>query len=154
MVRKFPTFYSEWKKRTTSGGSPQFPNGFSGKLLFHLIFNRKFRIFWLNGKHPLSSEDYEFLMSLFLTYGSGKQVSKLACPKGKLELEFLSSPAIQRLIIKLPFNLRAWRRLVDHIMETEERNVTFSDLAEFVDNEARVTDNPVFGKILEDAKPK
>ena len=46
MVRKFPTFRSERKKRTTSGGSPQFPNGFSGKLLFHLTF-------WLNGKHPL-----------------------------------------------------------------------------------------------------
>ena len=56
MVRKFPTFRSEQKKRTTctSGGSPQFPNGFSGKLLFHLTFNRNFRIFWLNGKHPLS----------------------------------------------------------------------------------------------------
>ena len=51
MVRKFPTFPSERKKRTTSWGSPQFPNGFSGKLLFHLTFNRNFRIFWLNGKH-------------------------------------------------------------------------------------------------------
>ena len=27
---------------------------------------------------------------------------------------------------------------VDHIMETERRSVTFSDLAEFVHNEARV----------------
>ena len=52
MVRKFPTFRSERKKRTTSGGSPQFSNGLSGKLLFHLTFNRNFRIFWLNGKHP------------------------------------------------------------------------------------------------------
>ena len=52
MVRKFPTFRSERRKRSTSGGSPQFPNGFSGKLLFHLTFNRNFRIFWLNGKHP------------------------------------------------------------------------------------------------------
>ena len=52
MVRKFLTFRSERKKRTTSGGSSQFPNGFSGKLLFHLTFNRNFRIFWLNGKHP------------------------------------------------------------------------------------------------------
>ena len=52
MVRKFPTFRSERKKRTTSGGSPQFPNGKSGKLLFYLTSNRNFRIFWLNGKHP------------------------------------------------------------------------------------------------------
>ena len=52
MVRKFPTLRSERKKRTTSGGSPQLSNGFSGKLLFHLTFNRNFRIFLLNGKHP------------------------------------------------------------------------------------------------------
>ena len=69
---------------------------------------------------------------------SSKYLSKLEQPD-----------TIQRLVMKLPFNLRrTWRRSVDHIMETEERNVTFSDLAEFVDNEARVTDNPVFGKIL------
>ena len=54
MVRKFPPFRSERKKRTTSEGSLQFPNGFSGKLLFHLTFNRNFRIFLLNGKHPES----------------------------------------------------------------------------------------------------
>ena len=47
MERKYPTFRSERKKRSTSGGSPQFPNGFSGKLLLHLTFNRNFRIFWL-----------------------------------------------------------------------------------------------------------
>ena len=52
MVRKFPTFRFERKKRTTSGGSPQFPNGFFGKLPFHLTLNRNFRIFWLNGSRP------------------------------------------------------------------------------------------------------
>ena len=38
-------------------------------------------------------------------------------------------------------------------METEKRSVTFRDLAEFVDNEARVAADPVFG-IIEDAKLK
>ena len=62
---------------------------------------------------------------------------------------------MQKLIMKLPFNLRkTWRRTVDFIMETEGRSVTFSDLAEFVDNEARVAANPVFGKITEDTKPR
>ena len=85
-----------------------------------------------------------FLMRCKNAMASSKYLSKLEQPD-----------TIQRLVMKLPFNLRrTWRRLVDHIMETEERNVTFSDLAEFVDNEARVTDNPVFGKILDDAKPK
>ena len=52
MVRAFPKFRSERKKWTTSGGCPQFPKRFSGKLPFHLTSNRNFRIFWLNGKHP------------------------------------------------------------------------------------------------------
>ena len=85
-----------------------------------------------------------FLMRCKNAMASSKYLSKLEQPD-----------TIQRLVMKLPFNLRrTWRHLVNHIMETKERNVTFSDLAEFVDNEARVTDNPVFGKILDDAKPK
>ena len=52
MVRKFPPFRSERKKRSTSEGTPQFPNGISGKLPYHLSSNRNFRIFWPNGKHP------------------------------------------------------------------------------------------------------
>ena len=55
MVRKFPPFRSERKKRSTSEGTPQFPNGISGKLPYHLTSNRNFRIFWPNGKHPESS---------------------------------------------------------------------------------------------------
>ena len=77
----------------------------------------------------------------------------MECSKYLTKLE--QPDTIQKLVMKLPFNLRkSWRHSVDHIMETERRSVTFSDLAEFVDNEARVTSNPVFGKITEDAKPK
>ena len=50
-IPKFPSFHSERKKRTTSGGNLQFPNGFSGELLFHLTFNWNFQIFLLNVKH-------------------------------------------------------------------------------------------------------
>ena len=53
MVRKFPPFRSKRKKRSTSEGTPQFPNGISGKLPYHLTSNRNFRIFWPNGKQPL-----------------------------------------------------------------------------------------------------
>ena len=76
----------------------------------------------------------------------------MECSKYLTQLE--QTDTIQKLVIKLLFNLRKmWRCSVDH-METERRSVTFSDLAEFVDNEARVASNPVFGKITEDAKPK
>ena len=63
MVRKFPSFRSERKKRTTSDGTPQFPNGISGKLPYYLTSNRKFRIFWPNGKHPwlLANHSFKFL---------------------------------------------------------------------------------------------
>ena len=77
----------------------------------------------------------------------------MECSKYLTKLE--QPDTIQKLVMKLPFNLRkTWRRLVDHIMETERRSLSFSNLAEFVDNEARVTANPVFGKITEDTKPK
>ena len=47
MVRAFREFRSERKKRTISGGCPQFPKRFSGKLPFHLTSDRNFRIFGL-----------------------------------------------------------------------------------------------------------
>ncbi|PFX20494.1 hypothetical protein AWC38_SpisGene15035 [Stylophora pistillata] len=77
----------------------------------------------------------------------------MKCSKHRTKLE--QPDTIQKLVLKLPFNLRTtWRRLADKVTETERRSVTFSDLAEFVDNEARVIANPVFGKITEDTKPK
>ena len=54
MVRKFPPFRSERIKRSTSEGTPQFPNGIPGKLPYHLTSNRNFRIFSPNGKHPVT----------------------------------------------------------------------------------------------------
>ena len=69
MVMKFPPLRSEQKKRTTSRDSLQFPNGFSGKLLFHLTFNRNFSIFFLlNGKHPM----YQFLLFILYTLNISK----------------------------------------------------------------------------------
>ena len=52
MVRKFPQFRFERKKRSTSEGTPQFPNGISEKLPYHLTSNRNFRP--NPGKHPPS----------------------------------------------------------------------------------------------------
>ena len=38
------------EKRSTSEGTPQFPNGISGKFSYHLTSSRNFRIFWQNGR--------------------------------------------------------------------------------------------------------
>ena len=48
-----PPFRSERKKRSTSEGTPKFPNGISGKLPYHLTSNRNFWIFSPNDKHPI-----------------------------------------------------------------------------------------------------
>ncbi|XP_068704621.1 uncharacterized protein [Montipora foliosa] len=62
---------------------------------------------------------------------------------------------IKKLSLKLPFSLRVrWRRLLDEIMEDQGRAIRFNDLAEFVDHEARVATNPLFGKIVEDSRPR
>ena len=81
MVRAFREFHSERKKRTTSGGCPQFPKRFSGKLPFHLTSNRNFRIIWLNGKHPQSPKfSWEFRIAM--------------CISGECHLmSFVSSPS-------------------------------------------------------------
>lgn len=52
MVRKFLSFRSKRKKRSTSEGTPQFPNRISRKLTYHLTSNGNFEIFLPNSKHP------------------------------------------------------------------------------------------------------
>ena len=55
---------------------------------------------------------------------------------------------IQRLVLKIPYSMRErWRRLADDIMDRQLRPVQFSDFVAFVDREARLPTNPVFGKI-------
>ena len=56
---------------------------------------------------------------------------------------------INKIVQKLPFGLRSsWRRYVDEITEVKRRLVTFTDLADFVEKEARIATHPVFGNIL------
>ena len=54
---------------------------------------------------------------------------------------------LRKIVEKLPFDLHdRWRRLADAAMESEQRRVTFSDLVKFVDREARVAANPLYGR--------
>ena len=85
-----------------------------------------------------------FLMRCKNAMESSRNLTKLEQPE-----------TIKKLSLKLPFSLRVrWRRLVDEIMEDQGRAIRFNDLAEFVDHEARVATNPLFGKIVEDSRPK
>ena len=52
-------------------------------------------------------------------------------------------------MLKLPYNMRErWGRLANDIMDKQLRPVQFSDFVAFVDREARILTNLVFGKIL------
>ena len=83
MTRKFPTFCSELKRGVPLEVVYNFQNRFSGKLLFHLTFNRHFRIFWLNGKHPWLCVNFSSMMLWcdWLVYNSSDWcISILAVP--------------------------------------------------------------------------
>ena len=55
---------------------------------------------------------------------------------------------IQKLVLKLPYNMRErWRRFDDGVMDRQSRSVQRSDFVAFVDREARIITNSVFGKI-------
>ena len=55
---------------------------------------------------------------------------------------------IQKLVLKLPYNVRErWRRLADDIMDRQSRSVQCSDFVAFVDRKARILTNSVFDKI-------
>lgn len=66
-------------------------------------------------------------------------------PVGLRETDHPRTP--RKIVEKLPFHLHdRWRRMADSAMEKEQRRVTFSDLVEFVDREARVATNPLYGR--------
>ena len=76
--------------------------------------------------------------------------------------KFDSVNFMQQVVLKLPFSMRCrWRRQVDDIMQIQQRTVIFSDLAQFVDKEARIATHPVFGNVsgssktnIESVKPR
>ena len=63
-------------------------------------------------------------------------------------LEELDNPQIMKTVVeKLPSNMQErWRRVAHHITQTEARRLKFEDLVEFVDKEAAIARDPVFGR--------
>ena len=53
--QKLPPFRSELENRSTPGDTTKICGGFFGKCLNHLILNRNFWDFRMNGKHAVSS---------------------------------------------------------------------------------------------------
>ncbi|XP_073987651.1 uncharacterized protein [Rhodnius prolixus] len=66
---------------------------------------------------------------------------------GKSELQ--DPKTLRKILKKLPFNAQErFRRRADEIMDVERRAVEFKDLVTFVETEARIGMNPLFGRHL------
>ena len=99
---------------------------------------------------PIKAEDCTALnkSAIFLTR------CKNALAGSQYASKFDQPGNIQKLIFKLPFNMRErWRRSADDIMERQFRPVEFNDLVAFMDREARIATNPVFGNISGNTQP-
>ena len=67
----------------------------------------------------------------------------------------LTSCEKKKIVYRLPLNLRQkWRDVADTVTERQEREVTFSDVAGFVEEKARVLTHPLFGDISREPKGK
>ena len=63
--------------------------------------------------------------------------------------------SLQKAVRRLPVPLRRkWRDVADGITNNIQREITFDDLAKFVEAKARVLAHPVFGNVSGDAKKK
>ena len=98
---------------------------------------------------PVKSEDGSALSRFSVYLASCKNAMK----GSQYSSKFDQPDNIQQLILKLPYSMRErWRRVADDIMELQGRPVKFDDLVSFVDREARIATNPVFGRITESSK--
>ena len=72
----------------------------------------------------------------------------------RYSLRFDQPGSIQKLVLKLPYNLRErWLRRANGIIELQSKPMDFSDLITFVDLEASIVTNPVFDRISDSVKP-
>ena len=99
---------------------------------------------------PIKAEDCTALNKFAILVSSCKN----ALAGSQYASRFDQPGNIQKLIFKFPFNMRErWRRSADDIMERQSRPVEFNDLVAFMDREARIATNPVFGNISDNAQP-
>ena len=98
---------------------------------------------------PVKSEDGSALSRFSVYLASCKN----AMMGSQYSSKFDQPDNIQQLILKLLYSTRErWRRVADHIMELQGRPIKFNDLVSFVDHEARIATNPVFGRITDSSK--
>lgn len=100
---------------------------------------------------PIKAEDAKSLhsFSIFLT----------GCNNVMMDIEYLeemNSPSSLRIVAcKLPFKLRErWRVVAFEIQESEGRRAKFSDLVAYVNRQAKIASDPLFGDVKEFSEGK
>lgn len=100
---------------------------------------------------PIKAEDAKSLhsFSIFLT----------GCNNVMMDMEYLeemNSPSNLRIVAyKLPFKLHErWRVLAFEIQEREGRRAKFSDLVMYINRQAKIASDPLFGDVKESSEGK
>ena len=114
---------------------------------YHMAFSYETKALdWPNirGENGAALERF----SIFLESCTG------AVSGSRYSLRFDQPGNIQKLVLKLPYNLRErWLRRANDIIELQSKPMDFSDLITFVDLEASIVTNPVFDRISDSVKP-
>ena len=102
----------------------------------------------INGP-PIKNEDCNALQKLSISLTNCKNILQDVGYLNKVD----NPDSLQKIVRRLPHTLRrSWRDKADDITNNEKREITFHDLAKFVDAKARAMTHPVFGDIKDDPR--
>ena len=100
---------------------------------------------------PIRHEDGKALQKFSVLLTSCKNTLKEIGCLNKVE----NPDSLQRVIERLPFQLRQrWHDVADDITSNKQREITFEDIARFLESKARALNNPIFGNVTSDLKSK
>ena len=98
---------------------------------------------------PIKHEDGEALQKFSVLLTSCKNTLKEIKCLNKIE----NPDSLQRVVERLPFQLRQrWRDVADDITSNKQREITFEDIARFVETKARALNHPIFGNVSSELK--
>ena len=102
----------------------------------------------INGP-PIKNEDCNALQKLSIALTNCKNTLQDVGYLNKVD----NPDSLQKIVRRLPLPLRrSWRDKADDVTNNEQREITFHDLAKFVDAKARAMAHPVFGDIKDDPR--
>ena len=98
----------------------------------------------VTNRPPIKHEDGQALQKFSILLTSCKNTLREVGYFNKIE----NPDSMQRVIERLPFPLRQrWRNVADDITNIKHREITFEDIASFVESKVKALNHPVFGTI-------